>query len=48
MPVRQGMVFNVNVGFAGLSNPSAEDAAGRTYSLFVGDTVQVGEVRGEE
>ena len=41
---QKGMVFNVNVGFAGLSNPSADDQAGRSYALFVGDTVLVGEV----
>ena len=41
---QKGMVFNVNVGFAGLSNPLADDQAGRSYALFVGDTVLVGEV----
>ena len=40
----RGMVFNVNVGFAGLTNKSAEDEAGRMYALFIGDTVLVGEV----
>ena len=43
-----GMVFNVNLGFAGLSNRAAEDSAGKTYALFVGDTVLVGEVGGVE
>ena len=43
-PARKGMVFNVNLGFSGLANPSAEDSAGQTYALFVGDTVLVGEV----
>ena len=40
----KGMVFNVNVGFAGLTNNSAEDMAGKIYALFIGDTVLVGEV----
>ena len=31
---QKGMVFNVNVGFAGLSNPSADDQAGRSYVLL--------------
>lgn len=44
LPAQKGMVFSVNVGFAGLSNPSAEDQAGQSYALFVGDTVLVGEV----
>ena len=39
------MVLCVNVGLADLTNPRAEDDAGRTYSLFIGDTVLVGEVR---
>ena len=45
MPARKGMLFNVNIGLADLTNPQAEDAAGRTYSLFLGDTVLVTEVR---
>ena len=48
MPARAGMVFNINVGLADLKNEAAEDAAGRTYSLLVGDIVQVGQVRGKE
>lgn len=44
LQAQKGMVFSVNVGFAGLSNPSAEDQAGQSYALFVGDTVLVGEV----
>ena len=40
------MVFNVNLGFAGLSNRAAEESSGKTYALFVGDTVLVGEVCG--
>ena len=44
MPVRKGMLFNVNVGLSDLTNTEAEDAAGKTYSLFIGDTVLVSEV----
>ena len=40
-----GMVFNINLGFSGLSNPSAEDEEGKTYAIFIGDTVLVEEVR---
>ena len=43
MTIQKGMVFSIHVGFAELSNPSAEDAAGRTYALFIGDTVLAGE-----
>ena len=42
--VREGMVFNINIGLADLSNPHSEDEAGKNYSLFIGDTVLVGEV----
>ena len=44
MAARKGMVFNVNIGLAGLTNPQAEDTAGKNYSLFIGDTVLVAEV----
>ena len=40
-----GMVFSVNLGFANLSNPDAEDEQGKVYALFIGDIVQVNEVR---
>lgn len=43
MKVKKGMVFNVNVGFSSLSNHSAEESAGKTYALFLGDTVQAGD-----
>ena len=39
-----GMVFCINIGFANLSNPQAEDAAGKVYALFIGDTVLVNNV----
>ena len=39
------MVLSVNLGFANLSNPDAEDEQGKVYALFIGDIVQVNEVR---
>lgn len=41
--VKKGMVFNVNVGLANLTNPEATDKEGKTYALFIGDTVMVNE-----
>ncbi|KAJ7365044.1 FACT complex subunit SPT16 [Desmophyllum pertusum] len=41
---KKGMVFNVNAGFSGLVNASAEDSENKNYALFVGDTVLVNEV----
>lgn len=41
---KKGMVFNVNVGFANLANKEATDKQGKTYALFIGDTVLVTEV----
>lgn len=38
------MVFNVNAGFSGLVNESAEDSESKNYALFIGDTVLVNEV----
>ena len=38
-----GMVFNVSIGFQGLINKAGKDSA-KKYSLFIGDTVLVGEV----
>ena len=40
-----GMVFNVNAGFSGLVNESADSSEGKNYALFIGDTVVVNEVR---
>jgi len=40
-----GMVFNVNAGFSGLVNESADNSEGKNYALFIGDTVVVNEVR---
>ena len=44
IPALKGMVFNINVGFADLDNPSAKDDEGKKYALFLGDTVVVNEV----
>ncbi|XP_026672343.1 FACT complex subunit spt16 isoform X1 [Ceratina calcarata] len=41
--VKKGMVFNVNVGLANLTNPEATDKEGKVYALFIGDTVMVNE-----
>ena len=38
---KKGMVFNVNVGVAGVANKGAKDSKGKTVALFVGDTVEV-------
>lgn len=38
---RKGMVFNVALGFSGLENKEATDKEGKTYALFIGDTVLV-------
>ncbi|XP_029661597.1 FACT complex subunit spt16-like [Formica exsecta] len=40
---KKGMVFNVNVGLANLTNPDATDKEGKIYALFIGDTVMVNE-----
>lgn len=42
--LKKGMVFNLNVGFSGLTNKDATDKEGKTYALFIGDTVCVNEV----
>ncbi|RLU21260.1 hypothetical protein DMN91_005633 [Ooceraea biroi] len=41
--LKKGMVYNVNVGLANLTNPDATDKEGKMYALFVGDTVIVNE-----
>lgn len=43
--VRKGMVFNVNVGLSSLTNPEATEKEGKTYALFIGDTVVVNEAQ---
>lgn len=42
--LKKGMVFNLNVGFSNLTNKDASDKEGKTYALFIGDTVYVNEV----
>ena len=39
-----GMLFNVSVGFSDLVNKAPSDKRGKTYALFIGDTVSVNEV----
>ncbi|XP_059614643.1 FACT complex subunit spt16 isoform X2 [Phlebotomus argentipes] len=41
--LKKGMVFNVNIGLANLANKEATDKEGKTYALFIGDTVLVNE-----
>lgn len=41
---RKGQVYNLNVGLSGLTNKEAQEKEGKTYALFVGDTVVVNEV----
>lgn len=43
--LKKGMVFNVNLGFSGLSNKDGQDKESKTYALFIGDTVLINEVR---
>ncbi|XP_065056378.1 FACT complex subunit SPT16-like [Rhopilema esculentum] len=37
--IKQGMTFNVSVGFAGLKNAEGKEDADKTYALFIGETV---------
>ncbi|XP_026473184.1 FACT complex subunit spt16 [Ctenocephalides felis] len=39
--LKKGMVFNLNVGLSKLTNKEANDDEGKTYALFIGDTVIV-------
>ncbi|TMW40025.1 hypothetical protein DOY81_014896 [Sarcophaga bullata] len=41
--VKKNMVFNVNIGISNLSNPDASEKEAKTYALFIGDTVLVGD-----
>ncbi|KPU77615.1 uncharacterized protein Dana_GF24952, isoform B [Drosophila ananassae] len=41
--IKKNMVFNLHVGISNLTNPEAADKEGKTYALFIGDTVLVGE-----
>ncbi|XP_057672853.1 FACT complex subunit spt16 [Diorhabda carinulata] len=38
---KKGMVFNLNIGFSNLENKEASEKEGKTYALFIGDTVLV-------
>lgn len=40
---KKGQVFNVNLGFSGLTNTDAKDNESKKYALFIGDTVVVNE-----
>uniref|UniRef100_A0A8C3NFF9 FACT complex subunit n=1 Tax=Geospiza parvula TaxID=87175 RepID=A0A8C3NFF9_GEOPR len=46
--LRKGMVFSVNVGLSELPNREAKRPEERSYALFLGDTVMVDEVGGNE
>lgn len=37
------MVFNINLGFSNLTNRTADSGVGKTYALFIGDTVMAGD-----
>lgn len=39
--LKKGMVFNLNIGLSNLQNNESQDKEGKTYALFVGDTVMV-------
>ncbi|OBZ84460.1 FACT complex subunit spt16 [Choanephora cucurbitarum] len=39
--LKNGMILNVQVGFADLENPKANDARGKRYALMLVDTVRV-------
>ncbi|KAH8365695.1 hypothetical protein KR093_003515 [Drosophila rubida] len=41
--IKKNMVFNLHVGISNLSNADAADKEGKTYALFIGDTVLVGD-----
>jgi len=39
--IKEGMIFNVAVGFSGIQNPDATDSKDKVYALLVIDTIQV-------
>ncbi|KAK9503561.1 hypothetical protein O3M35_010094 [Rhynocoris fuscipes] len=43
MAALKGQVYNLNVGLSGLTNADAKEKEGKTYALFIGDTVIVNE-----
>jgi len=44
VPAKKGMIFNIYLGFSDLENRAAKDKEGKSYALFLGDTVIVKEV----
>lgn len=42
--IRKNMVFNVYVGLSGLTNKEASEKEGKTYALFLGDSVIVNDL----
>ncbi|RVE54784.1 hypothetical protein evm_000551 [Chilo suppressalis] len=40
---KKGMIFNINIGLSNLTNSAATEKEGKTYALFIGDTVLVNE-----
>lgn len=39
VPLKKNMVFNIYVGLSSLTNKDASDKEGKTYALFIGDTI---------
>lgn len=39
-----GMVFNVNLGFTDIENPTGKTEVGKNVAFFLGDTVVVSDV----
>ena len=37
------MVFNVSIGFTNLKNKSAKEEANKSYGLFLGETIAIGD-----
>ncbi len=38
------MAFNISLGFSGLKNNESKEEVGKTYALFIGETVIANEV----
>ena len=38
-----GMVFNISIGFTNLKNKNAKEEANKSYGLFLGETVAIGD-----
>lgn len=41
LEAKKGMTFNLNLGFSSLQNKDSSEKEGKTYALFIGDTVLV-------